>query len=210
MSAAVAERAQGMAESAAVHDFTKGLWVPPATRPKPARNDGLSYRSEEDAFPRVTPRHQPLGNLVQVMLRVPLVQTDSGFMRHGEERQTERDNMQVAKVIAVGPLAFRNRNTYESMAGRRLVRRRRLCPGAEAPGRLLGREVHPHGGAARGRHAGDRGLASSSPTSRTWRCSASTGRRMVRRMPRPRWPSGTSNERRQPRTDPRSDPASRR
>ena len=87
--------------------------MPPATRPKPARNDGLSYRSEEDAFPRVTPRHQPLGNLVQVMLRVPLVQTDSGFLRHSEERQTERDNLQVAKVISVGPLAFRNRNTYE-------------------------------------------------------------------------------------------------
>lgn len=114
MDSLVADKAQVLAESAASHDFSRGLWVPPATRAKPPRNDGLEYLSEEEAFPNVKPLARPLGSLVQVMLRVPKLQTVAGLeLFEPNERQTERDNMQVAKVIAVGPLAFRDRNTRE-------------------------------------------------------------------------------------------------
>lgn len=112
--AANAVRAQEMADSAAAHDFSKGIWVPPATRARPPRNDGLEYVSEEEAFPNVPAPFQPLGEKVLVMLRVPKLQTVGGVrLSDDTERQTERDNMQVAKVIAIGPLAFHNRNTYE-------------------------------------------------------------------------------------------------
>jgi hypothetical protein len=112
--ALVADKAQALAESAASHDFSRGLWVPAATRARPPRNDGQQYVSEEEAFPNVRPLARPLGNLVQVMLRVPKLQTIAGLeINEPNERQTERDNTQVAKVMALGPLAFRDRNTRE-------------------------------------------------------------------------------------------------
>jgi hypothetical protein len=33
---------------------------------------------------------------------------------HSESRDTEKWNTQVAKVVSVGPLAFKNRNTWNS------------------------------------------------------------------------------------------------
>ena len=112
--AAAADRAEEMAQSAAGHDFTRGIWVPPAIEAKGPRNDGLQYVDEQEAFPNVQPLCKPLGNLVQIMLRVPKLQTIVGLhLVADNERQTERDNTQVGKVSACGPLAFRNRNTYE-------------------------------------------------------------------------------------------------
>ena len=105
-------RAIDIAEAAAGHDFSKGLFVPPAMASRP-RNDGLQHTSIEEAFPNVAPGFRPVGNLVQVMLRTPLMRSMAGMVINPDERQTERDNAQVAKVIAVGPLAFRNRDTYE-------------------------------------------------------------------------------------------------
>ena len=110
---AAGDRAQEIAEAAASHDFAKGLFVPPAAIKPPPRNDGTEYRSEEEAFPPIAPRCRPLGNLVQVMMRVPVYATRGGMYAGEEGRQTQRDNTRVAKVVGVGPLAFRNRNTGE-------------------------------------------------------------------------------------------------
>jgi len=53
----------------------------------------------------------PTGNLVLVMMRQVPLRTPTGLLIDAETRQTEKDNNQVAKVIALGPLAFHNRDT---------------------------------------------------------------------------------------------------
>lgn len=71
------------------------------------------YSSIEDAFPEVDPGHIPLGCLVLAQIRQPKMRTAGGLEIITDTRQTEHYNTQVAKVIAVGPLAFHNRDTYE-------------------------------------------------------------------------------------------------
>jgi co-chaperonin GroES (HSP10) len=74
---------------------------------------GYHYRSVEEAFPPVDPGLQPFGNLVLVQLRYAMKVTGGGIIVDPETRRTEQDNTQVARVVALGPLAFRNRNTGE-------------------------------------------------------------------------------------------------
>lgn len=73
----------------------------------------FEYDGEEDAFPSVDPGVKPLGSRVLVQVRRPKSQTKGGIILPGETRDTELYNTQVAKVRALGPLAFRNRNTME-------------------------------------------------------------------------------------------------
>ena len=90
-----------------------------ADRPKlfvPGNSIGLGnaihfkFASEEEAFPKVDPGHTPMGNLVLVQIRQPKLRTAGGIEIPTEGRQTEQFNTQVVKVIALGPLCFRNRN----------------------------------------------------------------------------------------------------
>ena len=67
-----------------------------------------------EAFPDVNPGVQPFGSRVLVQIRTPKTMTAGGLILHSESRDTEKWNTQVAKVISVGPLAFKNRNTQES------------------------------------------------------------------------------------------------
>lgn len=69
------------------------------------------YDSLEEAFPEVDPGERPAGNQVLFQLRAPKARTGGGIIIDTESRRTELDNNQVAKVIAVGPLAFHNRST---------------------------------------------------------------------------------------------------
>ena len=73
----------------------------------------FAYDSEADAFPPIDPGVTPLGSRVLVQLRSSKRKTKGGIILTGETRETEQWNTQVAKVRAVGPVAFHNRNTLE-------------------------------------------------------------------------------------------------
>ena len=67
-----------------------------------------------EAFPAVDAGVQPFGSRVLVQIRTPKTKTAGGIILHVESRDTEKWNTQVAKVIAVGPLAYKNRDTQAS------------------------------------------------------------------------------------------------
>lgn len=68
------------------------------------------YTGLEDAFPKVDPGHRPLGSLVLVQIRQPKRTTKGGIIIPDEARATDHYNTQIAKVITLGPVAFKNRN----------------------------------------------------------------------------------------------------
>jgi co-chaperonin GroES (HSP10) len=73
----------------------------------------MGFESLDDAFPAVDCGIQPFGSRVIVQIRRAKSKTKSGLYIPEEARKTEASNTQVAKVIAVGSLAYRNRNTME-------------------------------------------------------------------------------------------------
>lgn len=70
--------------------------------------------SVEEAFPVTDPGIEPFGSRILVQIRTPKKTTSSGIIIDTGSRETERWNTQVAKVIKVGPLAFKNRDTMAS------------------------------------------------------------------------------------------------
>lgn len=77
----------------------------------------MSTTSEDalaEAFPDANPGVQPFGSRVLVQIRTPRKVTKGGIILSSDTQDTEKWNTQVAKVISVGPLAFKNRNTQES------------------------------------------------------------------------------------------------
>ncbi len=67
------------------------------------------------AFPTVDPGAQPLGARILVQLRrAKQKTTTAGIILVEETKETEKWQNMVAKVIAVGPLAFKKRDTMES------------------------------------------------------------------------------------------------
>lgn len=73
----------------------------------------LASPSEIDTyFPKVNFGIKPTGSRVLVQIRRPREKIGSIILAN-ETKDAESDNTQVAKVISVGPLAFRNRNTME-------------------------------------------------------------------------------------------------
>ncbi len=67
------------------------------------------------AFPKVDPGAQPLGARILVQLRrAKKKTTTAGIILVEETKETEKWQNMVAKVIAVGPLAFKKRDTMES------------------------------------------------------------------------------------------------
>ena len=67
-----------------------------------------------EAFPVAEPGIQPFGSRVLVQIRSPKQKTASGIIIDRGSKDTEKWNTQVGKILAVGPLAFKNRNTMES------------------------------------------------------------------------------------------------
>ena len=65
----------------------------------------------EEAFPTADPGIKPLGSRVLVQIRTPMKKSKGGIIFTVNDRDTERDNTQIAKVISVGALAFHNRDT---------------------------------------------------------------------------------------------------
>lgn len=66
-----------------------------------------------EAFPAVEPYFSVLGSRVLVQLRSPKTVTKGGILLVEDTIETERDNEQVALVIEIGPLAFKNPDTLE-------------------------------------------------------------------------------------------------
>ena len=71
------------------------------------------YNSLSDAFPAIEAGVDPLGSRVLVQLRSPKSKTAGGIILIDEVKETDAANTQVAIIRAVGPIAFRNRNTGE-------------------------------------------------------------------------------------------------
>jgi len=71
-------------------------------------NDAVKW-----AFPSVEPGIAPLGGRVLVQLRRVKKTTASGILLAGETREHEKYNTQIAKVVSVGPLAFKKKDTME-------------------------------------------------------------------------------------------------
>jgi len=68
----------------------------------------------EEAFPIVEPLMAPYGARVLVQLRaVKEKVTNSGIVLVEETKETEKWNTMIGKVIAIGPLAFRKRESME-------------------------------------------------------------------------------------------------
>lgn len=77
----------------------------------------MSMTSEDalaEAFPAVDAGVQPFGSRVLVQIRTPRRVSRGGIILSAETQDTEKWNTQVAKVVSVGPLAFKNRNTQEA------------------------------------------------------------------------------------------------
>lgn len=69
----------------------------------------------EEAFPVVDALMEPVGARVLIQLRaVKEKATASGIVLVEETKETEKWNTMIGKVIAIGPLAFRKRDSMES------------------------------------------------------------------------------------------------
>lgn len=73
----------------------------------------MSEQTLQEAFPEADPGVVPFGNLVLVQIRSPKRKTAGGIILHSETSDTEKWNTQVAKIIYIGPVAFKNRSTME-------------------------------------------------------------------------------------------------
>jgi len=73
----------------------------------------IQYDSLDEAFPTADPGLIPFGTDVLVQIRTPKKRTKGGLYLPEESRDTDLWNMQVAKVIALGPVAFCNRETLK-------------------------------------------------------------------------------------------------
>ena len=84
---------------------------------QPARNldtrTRYDYGTIEEAFPTADPGAIPFGNRVLVQIRTPKKKSRGGIELIPEAVETELWNTQVARVVTLGPVAFRNRDTLE-------------------------------------------------------------------------------------------------
>ena len=73
----------------------------------------FAYGSLDEAFPAVDPGVQPFGSRVLCQIRLAKRKTAGGIILTGDTKDTETWNTQVAKVVSIGDLAFKNRNTQQ-------------------------------------------------------------------------------------------------
>lgn len=70
--------------------------------------------TEKDYFPDIDPGVKPVGNRILVQIRqTPKKVTSSGILLVEETRETEKTQTTIAKIVAVGPLAFKKRDSGE-------------------------------------------------------------------------------------------------
>ena len=66
------------------------------------------------AFPDVSPGQKPFGGRVVVQLRRIKKTTASKIILVAETKETEKWQNMIGRVVEIGPLAFKNRETMES------------------------------------------------------------------------------------------------
>lgn len=86
-------------------------WVPPNSEPVPA--SWLPPKKGYNPFPIVDPGLVPFGSRVLVQFRTPPTVTAGGIHLADDAIDAEKWNTQVGIVMAIGPLAFKNRQTQE-------------------------------------------------------------------------------------------------
>lgn len=81
----------------------------------PEIKESASYTKEElaAAFPNVDPGHKPYGTRVLIQLRSARERSKGGIILTESDKDTEKWNTQVGKVIEIGPVAFMNRDTLK-------------------------------------------------------------------------------------------------
>jgi co-chaperonin GroES (HSP10) len=75
------------------------------------KRPGILSQTLEEAFPNVDPGVTPFGSLVLIQVKAAATKTKSGLILTSDTIETESDNTRVAKIIAMGPLAFHTRDT---------------------------------------------------------------------------------------------------
>ncbi len=94
---------------------TGNLWKPPHLRDVSTAKPALKVPTYDlaFAFPDVPSGLRPFGSRVVVQVRRSRTHTAGGIELTGDTQDTEKWNTVVAKVIAMGPLAFHNRDTLQ-------------------------------------------------------------------------------------------------
>lgn len=86
--------------------------IPPTVSPYSTGLDA-SDRSLAEMFPPVDPEFEPYGSRVLVQVRRVVSKSSGGIILSSSTKESEAWNMNVAKLLKCGPLAFRNRSTGE-------------------------------------------------------------------------------------------------
>ena len=77
-------------------------------------NDSIDPAEMAWAFPKVEPGMEPFGGRVIVQLRrIKLKTSKGGIVLVEETKESEKWNNMIGKVVAIGPLAFKNRDTMQ-------------------------------------------------------------------------------------------------
>lgn len=71
----------------------------------------ISETALQEAFPDVDPGVHPLGTRVLVQVRSVKSKTASGIILHNDTKDFNKVNTQLGRVLRVGPISFRNRET---------------------------------------------------------------------------------------------------
>lgn len=71
----------------------------------------ISASKLEEAFPEIDPGVAPLGTRVLVQLRTVRNKTASGIVLVDDTKQFNKVTTQLGKVVRIGPISFRNRET---------------------------------------------------------------------------------------------------
>ena len=79
-----------------------------------AKNSEPDLRSEQECFPTIDPGIEVQGDRVLVQLRREKNKSKGGILLVEETRQTIKYNETVAKVIQIGPLAYKDPSTLEA------------------------------------------------------------------------------------------------
>ena len=77
------------------------------------QEEAPDLRSEAECFPNIDPGIEILGDRVLVQLRREKVSSKGGILLVSETRETLRFNETVAKVVSIGPLAYKSPDTLE-------------------------------------------------------------------------------------------------
>jgi len=76
-------------------------------------NEEPDLRSEEECFPKIDSGVEVAGDRVLVQLRRQKIKSKGGIIFVEETQQTLKFNETVAKVVQVGPLAYKSPDTLE-------------------------------------------------------------------------------------------------